>query len=209
MNKHTIRRILRRFFKPNGGSPSWLTFLASQRDSLWSLDFFRVESIALKSYWVMLVIDQFSREIIGFRTLEGSVLGGDVCFCFNKLISEIGTKPKYLSTDNDPVFNFHLWQINLDMMKIGQIKSVPGIPTSHPFIERCIGSTRREFLDQILFWSQNDLDFKLKQFQKYFNEARPHYALGGLTPNGKRFEHGNCYEFKNYCNGLFSVPMAV
>ncbi|MFK7827865.1 MAG: transposase [Oligoflexales bacterium] len=208
ISEHTVRRILRRYFKPNGGGPSWLTFLASQKDSLWSLDFFRVDSIALKSYWVMIVTDQFSREIVGIRTLGKVIQGSRVCHSFNNLISEIGRQPKYLSTDNDPVFNFHLWQINIEMMNIEQVNSIPGVPTSHPFIERCIGSTRREFLDNTLFWSQNDLDAKLKQFQKYFNESRPHYALGGLTPNGKIWKHGNCFQFKNYCNGLFSVPMA-
>ncbi|MFK7824035.1 MAG: integrase core domain-containing protein, partial [Oligoflexales bacterium] len=201
-------RILKRFYRPKGNGPSWLSFLASQKDSLWSLDFFRVESIGLKSYWVMLIIDQYSREIIGFRSLSGSIQGAKVCSIFNSLVSEIGRQPKYLSTDNDPVFNYHLWQIYIEMMNIEQVKSIPGVPTSHPYIERCIGSTRREFLDQTLFWSQADLDMKLKQYQEYFNEARPHYALGGRTPNGKNLKNGNGYEFKNYCNGLFSVPLA-
>jgi hypothetical protein len=59
--------------------------------------------------------------------------------------------PKYLSSDNDPLFLFHRWKANLRILEIGELKSVPGTPTSHPFIERVIGTTRRECLDQLIF----------------------------------------------------------
>ena len=46
--------------------PSWLTFLGQMKDSLWSLDLFRCESILLQTHWVLVVMDQFTRRIIGF-----------------------------------------------------------------------------------------------------------------------------------------------
>jgi hypothetical protein len=52
--------------------PSWLTFLAQAKDSLWSVDLFRCESIFLRSHWVMVVIDVFTRRIIGFGVEGGS-----------------------------------------------------------------------------------------------------------------------------------------
>jgi putative transposase len=77
---------------------------------------------------------------------------------FNEIISG-KTPPKYLSSDNDPLFLFHRWKANLRIIDVTEIKSVPATPTSHPFIERTIGSVRRECLDQML----PDLAFGTRQ----------------------------------------------
>jgi putative transposase len=53
---------------------------------------------------------------------------------------------------------------------------------SHPFVERLIGGIRREFLDQMLFWTAADLKDKLVGFQRYYNEHRAHTGLNGRTP---------------------------
>jgi transposase InsO family protein len=67
IDKHVVRRILEKhFLSTHPSGISWLTFLAQQKESLWSIDFFRCESINLRSYWVMVVMDVFSRRIIGF-----------------------------------------------------------------------------------------------------------------------------------------------
>jgi transposase InsO family protein len=51
---------------------------------------------------------------------------------------------------------------------------VPYVPLSHPFVERLIGTTRREFLDHTLFWNARDLERKLGEFKEYYNEHRVH-----------------------------------
>src|SRR4051794_33926083 len=73
--------------------------------------------------------------------------------------------PKYLSTDHDPLYRFHQWQANLRVLEITELKTVPHVPLSHPFVERLIGTIRREYLDQVLFWSTADLETKLLEFQ--------------------------------------------
>ena len=44
--------------------------------------------------------------------------------------------PKYLSSDNDPLYRFHRWQANLRVLEVTGIKSIPYVPLSHPFVER-------------------------------------------------------------------------
>src|SRR5215470_16232509 len=85
--------------------------------------------------------------------------------------------PKYLSSDNDPVFLFHRWQANLGVLEIQEVKTVPYVPLSHPFVERLIGTIRREYLDHTLFWTATDLENKLRLFQDYFNRHRVHSGL--------------------------------
>ena len=66
INKDVVRRILAQHYRPNPseGSPSWLTFVDQTRDSLWSIDLFRCESIVLRTYWVLVVMDQYTRHRI-------------------------------------------------------------------------------------------------------------------------------------------------
>jgi hypothetical protein len=65
--------------------------------------------------------------------------------------------PKYLSTDNDPLYRFHQWLAILRVLEVTEIKTVPYVPLSHPFVERLIGTLRRECLDRTLFWTTTDL----------------------------------------------------
>jgi len=74
----------------------------------------------------------------------------------------------------DPLFRYHHWQANLRILEIQEIKTVPYVPLSHPFIERLIGTLRREFLDHVFFWNANDLERKLEGFRQYFNSHRVH-----------------------------------
>ena len=103
----------------------------------------------------MVVMDQYSRKIIGMAVHQGDLCGVTICVMFNQLI--VGQKiPKYLSMDNDPLFNFHRFQANLRIMDIEAIRSIPGVPQSHPFIESLIGTIRFEFTDNILFLNEID-----------------------------------------------------
>ena len=54
-----------------GTGPSWLTFIGHTKDSLWSVDLFRCEAITLKLHWVLVVMDQSTRRIIGFAVHAG------------------------------------------------------------------------------------------------------------------------------------------
>ena len=123
-NKDVIRRILIRPYRPvpSGDGPSWLTVIGHAKDSLWGVDFFRCESILLKSYWIMIVMDVFTRRIIGFGVAPADLDGPVVCRMFNRAIAK-QTPPQYLSSDNDPLFRFHRWRANLRILK--SVRSKP------------------------------------------------------------------------------------
>ena len=176
-------RVLSKHYRPipGGTGPSWLSFIGHTTDSLWSVDLFRCESIVLRSDWVLVVMDQFTRRLVGVGVHRGPVNGADLCRMFNAAIHGRGA-PRHLSTDHDPLFEAHRWTANLRILEIDEIKTVPHVPRSHPFVERLIGTTRREFLDHVLFWNARDLERKLGDFQGYYNEVRSHASLKGRTP---------------------------
>ena len=216
INKDTVRRVLANHYRPEPGSggPSWLTFLGHSKDSLWSIDLFRCESLILKSHWVMVVMDHFTRQIIGFAVHAGIPDGAAVCQMFGRVVGRSAT-PTHLSSDNDPLFEFRRWTANLRILGIAEIKTVPYVPLSHPFIERLIGTIRREFLDQVPFWGALDLQRKLQSFQRYYNRARVHQSLGGRTPDPpaantpRQAASLNNYRWESHCRGLFQLPIAA
>jgi hypothetical protein len=142
INKDVVRRILACHYRPekNSSGPSWLTFLGHIKDSLWSIDLFRCESATLRAHWILVVMDQYTRRIIGFGVHAGAVDGVAPCRMFNRAIRWHRSMPKYLSSDHDPLYRFWQWPANLRILEVTEIKTVPYVPLSHPFVERLIGT---------------------------------------------------------------------
>lgn len=217
IDKNVVRRVLAKYCGPDhpgAPGPSWLTFFAQAKDSLWSVDLFRCESILLRSHWVLVVIDVFTRRIIGFGIGGEYIDGVAVCRMFNQAIAG-QTPPARVSTDHDPLFRFYRWLANLRILDVEEIKSVPYAPMSHPFIERLIGTIRREYLDRIFFWNSIDLERKLKEFQLFYNDNRTHRSLNGATPAERagrpsppRANFAE-YHWRRHCRGLFQTPIAA
>ncbi len=216
IDKDVVRRVLAAHYRPasRDSGPSWLTLLGHTKDSLWSLDLFRTESILLRSHWVLVVMDQFTRRIVGFWVQAVAVDGPALCRMFNQAISG-QSLPTRLSTDHDPLFQFHRWQANLRILDVERVQTVPQVPWSHPFIERLIATIRREYLDRLFFWTADDLDRKLELFKNYYNATRVHQGLSGDTPGEKAggpTPQAAClenYRWQSHCHWLFELPIAA
>ena len=100
-------------------------------------------------------------------------------------------------------------------LNVTELKTVPGVPLSHPFIERLVGTIRRELLDQVPFWSAGDLERKLLHFRDYYNRDRVHASLGGATPACKAADISRRvislseYQWQSHCRGLYQLPVAA
>ena len=218
VDKHLVRRVLAKHRRPGPASrgPSWLTFFGHSKDSLWSVDLFRCESLILRTHWVMAVMDQCTRRIVGFAVCRGSPDGPTVCRMLRHII--LGSAPPtYLSSDHDPLFEYHQWKANLRILGVKEIKTVPFVPFSHPFVERLVGTVRREYLDQTPFWNAGDPERKLDSFQEYYNRYRVHqgFMVRGQVPapeadsEHQPAAHLDDYRWKSYCRGSFQLPMAA
>jgi putative transposase len=131
-------------------------------------------------------LDVFIRRIIGFGVARADLFGAAICRMFNRIIAG-ESLPRHLSSDHDPLFRFHRWVANLRILEVDEIKSIPYVPVSHPFVERLVGTIRREFLDQVLIWNAVDLERKLEEFRVYYNDhrsmaVRPENALACRRP---------------------------
>ena len=124
-------------------------------------------------------------------------------------------QPRYLSADNDPLFRYHQWKANLRILDVDEIESVPCVPRSRPFVERLIGTVRREFLDRTLFWNARDLERKLVDFETYYNQNRTRDSINGITPaesaggDQKPSTVSNNFRWQSHCRGPYQLPVAA
>jgi transposase InsO family protein len=171
-------------------------------------------SATARRNWVMVVMDVFTRRIIGFGVERADPCGVSVCRMLNQIIAA-KPLPRHLSSDHDPLFRFQRWLANLRILEVEEIKSIPYVPVSHPFVERLIGTIRREYLDHVFFCNVIDLKRKLDEFRVYYNASRVHQSLSGSTPaerSGKPpparavLDH---YAWQQHCRGLFQTPIAA
>jgi putative transposase len=105
IDKDVVRRVLAKHYRPGDSGTdgrSWLTFIGHVKDSLWSVDLFRCESILLHSHWVLLVMDVYTRRLVGFDVERANIDGVSVCRMFNRAIAGV-TPPKRVRTDHDPL----------------------------------------------------------------------------------------------------------
>jgi len=85
---------------------------------------------------------------------------------------------------------------------------------SYPFVERLIGTIRREYLDRTLFWMSVDLEDKLLEFRNYYKTHRTHTSLEGRTPDQDTsvswpFADLHSYRWQPHCQGLYQTPIAA
>jgi transposase InsO family protein len=162
----------------------------------------------------MLVMDAFTRRIVGFGVESGCIDGVTLCGMFNRA-SAGQSLPQHVSTDHHPLFRFHRWLANLRVLEIEEIKSVAYAPVSHPFVERLIGTIRREHLDRVFFWNAVDLARKLGEFRDYYNAHRVHRSLHGTTPAQRAGVSSPApalldrHAWQQHCRGLFQTPIAA
>jgi putative transposase len=162
---------------------------------------------------VLVVMEQCTRRIVGFGVRRGVVDGVGLCRMFNRA-TRCHTRPTDRSSGHDPLYRFHQWQANLRRLDVTAIKTVPDVPLSHPFVERLIGTIRRECLDRTLFWTAADLALKLLELQGYSNGHRTHAGLDGRTPEpspdaGSPRASVRAYRWQAHCRGLYQTPMAA
>ena len=162
----------------------------------------------------MVVMDQFSRRIVGFAAHDGALDGPAVCRMFTSIIG--GSRPpRYLSSDNDPLFLYRQWNANLRILDVREVKTVPYAPIAHPFVERLIGTIRREYLDHVPFWSARNLERKLTLLKNFCNTNRVHRGLDRARPDerarntDRNIDRLDDYRWEMRCCGLYQLPAAA
>ena len=176
----TIRKYMYRPRKPRKRSTSWLPFLRNHVDVSWAIDFLTVTTLQFTTLYVFLVFDHGRRKVIYLAVTRRPYMDWVIQQLRESM--PFGLQPQYLFRDNDGLYGNGV-RAFLDSCGIEEVRTAYRSPWQNPFVERFIGTLRRELLDHVIVLSQGHLERLLRQYiEEYYHLARPHQGLEGDTP---------------------------
>ncbi len=160
-------------------SQTWRTFLENHAKQLVSIDFFTVPTIRFQVLYVFLVLAHDRRRILHFNVTAHPTaewVGQQLreAFPFDQL-------PRYLLRDRDAIFG-NDFREQVQDMGICEVLSAPRSPWQRAYIERVIGSIRRECLDHVIVFHESSLRRTLHSYFEYYHRSRTHLSLAKDSP---------------------------
>jgi putative transposase len=172
-------------------SPTWKTFLKTHVRDLVSLDFFVAPTVRHRVLFVLLIMAHERRRIVHF-----SVTAHPTAQWTAQQVIEAfpwDEAPQYLLRDRDRVYGA-AFQQRVQHMGIEEVLTAPRSPWQNPYVERLIGSIRREYLDHVVILSERHLTRILTCYLAYYHTWRTHLALEMDSPERRPIhppEHGH------------------
>jgi putative transposase len=175
--KSTVEKYRVRPQKPP--SPTWKTFLTNHVHDLVALDFFVVPTVRHKVLFVLVILAYHRRRVVHFNVTEHPTAQWTAqqvvdAFPWDKA-------PRYLLRDRDRVYGTSFRQ-RVQHMGIEEVLIAPRSPWQNPYVERLIGSIRRECLDHVIVLHERHLRRLLTEYFCYYHHWRTHRALAMDCP---------------------------
>ncbi len=167
---------------PSPPSQSWRTFLTNHADCLASIDFFVVPTATFHLLFGFIVLHHERRQIVHFGVTANPTMGWVA-----QQIREAfpwGTAPRYLIRDRDGAYG-QSFRSTVTAMGVEEVVTAPRSPWQNPYVERLIGSVRRECLDHSIILNERHLRRILGSYLDYYHGSRTHLSLGKDTPDGR------------------------
>src|SRR6516164_9050014 len=158
---------------------TWKTFLSNHMEGIASIDLFVVPTIAFQRLFAFLVLGLERRRLLWF-----AVTRNPTADWLARQITEAfpwDGAPKYLIRDNDRVFGV-VFKAHVRAMGIRDKPTSFRSPWQNGYVERLIGSIRRECTDHLLVFNAEHLRRILAKYATYYNEVRTHVSLGKDAP---------------------------
>jgi putative transposase len=177
----TIRSILRRHGlgpAPRRTGPTWSQFLRAQANGILATDFFAVDTIRLRTLYVLFVIELGTRRVhlVGVTAHPDSTW---VTQQARNLFVREGSAPtgkRFLIRDHDAKFTASFDE-DFASERIAVIRTPIRAPKANAYAERFVGTARRECLDWILVLGRRHLERVLRSYVTHYNERRPHRGI--------------------------------
>lgn len=164
--------------RPPGGQ-TWWTFLRNHADGIASVDLFIVPTITLKRLFGLSVLRHGRRQLVSFAVTEHPTAAWVA-----QQISEAfpwDTTPRYLIRDRDRAYG-EASKRRARSMGIRDRPTGPRCPWQNPYVERLIGSIRRQCLDHLIIFNAAHLRHVLTAYAEYYNRIRTHLSLDKDAP---------------------------
>jgi putative transposase len=167
---------------PKPPSQTWKTFLNNHVSQLASVDFFTVHTVWFEILFVFVVLAHDRRRVVHFNvtahpTAEWTAQQLLEAFPFD-------TAPGYLLRDRDRIYGQEFRQ-QVAVMNIKEVLGAPRSPWQRAYVERVIGSIRRECLDHVIVFGEESLRRTLRSYFSYYHRSRLHLSLDRDSPDSR------------------------
>ena len=184
ISQATVSKYMVRHRKPP--SQTWRTFLKNHAKDIVSIDFFTVPTATFRVLFVFLVLTNERRQIVHFNVTDSPT-----AFWIGQQIVEAfpwDTAPEYLLRDRDKKYGKEFVR-RVESLGIKQVLIATRSPWQNPYVERVIGSIRRECVDHVIIFNERHLRRVLRDYVTYYHNSRTHLGLEKDCPEPRSIEH--------------------
>jgi transposase InsO family protein len=191
---------------PNRTGPSWSEFIASQAKAMIATDFFTVDTVTLRRYYVLFVIELDTRPVhlAGITTNPDGPWTAQIA---RSLLHDWQHPTRFVIRDRAGQFTRSFDSV---FTAIGAevIPTPPGAPRANAFAERWVRTVRNEMLDRTLIWNRRQLHKLLDNYIAHYNSHRPHRGIEQHASNDTEpadpIELNHRIERSTVCGGLIN-----
>jgi putative transposase len=180
-------RTVSRLMPKNDKKPSqtWTTFLRNHVGQMVSIDFFTVATVRLHVLYVFVILAHDRRRVLHFNVTEHPT----AVWAAQQIIEAFpeDRAPRYLLRDRDGIYG-HCFRTRIEGMGIEQVRITARSPWQNCYVERAIGSIRRECLNHMIVLSEQHLRRILKSYFRYYHESRTHLSLSKDAPESRAIQ---------------------
>ena len=183
ISESTVAKYMIRHCNPP--SQTWRTFLENHATELVSVDFFTVPTATFRILYVLVILHHERREIVHFNVTEHPTAQ----WTAQQLVEAFpfDSAPRYLLRDRDSIYGGR-FRNRVKSLGIDEVLTAPRSPWQNPYVERIIGSIRRECLNHVIIINERHLRRQLKSYSIYYHEARTHLSLDKQSPVPRSIE---------------------
>jgi putative transposase len=180
VSERTVSNIIRKCRPPKPPSQTWRTFLNNHMHNTLAIDFFTVPTATFTILYVFVIIHHERREMIHFNVTDHPTAE----WTAQQIVEACpwDAAPKYLLRDRDGIYGT-MFQNRIKNLGINEVRTSRKSPWQNPYVERLIGSIRRDCLDHIIVLNEEHLKRVLTDYFEYYHHDRTHLGLEKDTPS--------------------------
>ena len=174
-----------RIRKHNPPSQTWRTFLDNHLTDIVAIDFFTVPTATLRVLFALVVLSHDRRRVVHFNVTAHPTAEWTAQQVIEAFPED--QAPRFLIRDRDSIYGKHFRQ-RVKHMGIEQVVIAYRSPWQSPYVERLIGSIRRECLQHFIVLNEKHLRRILSSYFAYYHESRTHLSLDRNAPIERKVE---------------------
>ena len=177
ISERTVSRILRTLRRPP--AQTWKTFLRNHLDQTVSMDFFTVPTVTLKVLFVFVILEHRRRQVLHFNVTDHPT----AAWTAQQIVEAFAAREpaRYVIRDRDSIYGNEV-RVRIASLGIEEVLTAPQSPWQNPYVERLIGSVRRECLNHFVILNARHLKRALTSYFRYYHRSRTHLALDKQSP---------------------------